>query len=92
MDPNFDAEAFTLLGVGLGVIAFRFGSRLVTLGLRNLKPDDYLMLLVAVRFYKYITNGRKFGANDGFCRSCMLDIPSLHIMWACLETDLRMRQ
>ena len=48
MDPNFDAEAFTLLGVGIGVIAFRFVSRLITLGIRNLRTDDYLMLLVAV--------------------------------------------
>jgi hypothetical protein len=48
MDPNFDAEAFTLLGLGIGVIAFRFISRWVSLGTRNLRADDYLMLLVAV--------------------------------------------
>jgi len=50
MDPNFNAEAFTLLGIGIGLIAFRFTSRLATLGIRNLRPDDYLMLLVAVLY------------------------------------------
>lgn len=48
MDPHFNAEAFSLLGISLGVIGFRFASRLSFLGFRGLAPDDYLMILAGV--------------------------------------------
>lgn len=47
MDP-FTTEAFTLLGIGLAVIAARTYIRLHAIGLKGLKSDDYLMWVVAV--------------------------------------------
>ncbi|KAK8012185.1 hypothetical protein PG989_000445 [Apiospora arundinis] len=44
----FTIEAFALLGIGLAVIGLRTYWRLSTVGIRNLKADDYLMLLAAV--------------------------------------------
>lgn len=82
MDHHFDAEAFTLLGVGVGVIAFRFVSRLVSLGIRNLRPDDYLMLLAAVCLNSPWVS--TICANEVTFRFCMLAIPSPHIMWGYL--------
>lgn len=46
---SFTTEAFTLLGVGLGVIALRTGIRYNQVGgLHGFVADDYLMLLAAV--------------------------------------------
>ncbi len=45
---SFTTEAFTLLGIGLGVIFLRTYARLSKGGLAGFKPDDYLMLLAAV--------------------------------------------
>ncbi|KAK8009807.1 Glucan 4-alpha-glucosidase [Apiospora arundinis] len=44
----FTIEAFALLGIGLAVIGLRTYWRLSTVGIRNLKADDYLVLLAAV--------------------------------------------
>ncbi|KAK6829372.1 hypothetical protein PG987_009956 [Apiospora arundinis] len=44
----FTIEAFALLGIGLAVIGLRTYWRLSTVGIRNLKADDYLMLLAAI--------------------------------------------
>lgn len=45
---NFTTEAFTLLAIGLCIIALRCYARLTTVGLRGLKPDDYIMVVAAV--------------------------------------------
>lgn len=46
---DFTTEAFTLLGVGVTLIFLRTYARLTTVGLKGMKPDDYIMLLAAVR-------------------------------------------
>ncbi|KAB5576354.1 hypothetical protein GE09DRAFT_936479, partial [Coniochaeta sp. 2T2.1] len=43
----FTTEAFTLLGVGLFVIALRTAARISSVGMGGLKADDYLMVLAA---------------------------------------------
>ena len=48
MVENFIAEAFSLLAVGLVVIAVRLYSRILTVGFRNLALDDYLMIVAGV--------------------------------------------
>lgn len=48
MVENFIAEAFSLLAIGLVVIAFRLYSRVLTVGIRNLAADDYLMIIAGV--------------------------------------------
>ena len=45
---TFDAEVFVLLAIGLVVISLRTYARLISVGLRRLQTDDYLMLLAAV--------------------------------------------
>lgn len=45
---DFTTEAFTLLGIGLGVIGFRTYARFHVAGLKGLEADDYLMMLAAV--------------------------------------------
>ena len=45
---NFLAEAFTLLAVGLVVIALRLYSRCVSVGVRRLAWDDFLMVVAGV--------------------------------------------
>lgn len=49
MAENFIAEAFSLLAIGLIVIALRWVSRLMTVGFTNLAFDDYLMIVAGVR-------------------------------------------
>lgn len=44
----FTTEAFTLLGVALGVISLRIAARTISVGVRGLQADDYLMVLAAV--------------------------------------------
>lgn len=48
MVENFNAEAFSLLAIGLVVIACRLYSRLLTVGFRNLAADDFLMIIAGV--------------------------------------------
>lgn len=48
MADNFVAEAFTLLAIGLVVIALRWISRLLTVGFSKLAADDYLMIIAGV--------------------------------------------
>lgn len=48
MADDFTTEAFTLLGFGLVIIAFRIYCQLSKLGWRHLQVDDYVMLLAAV--------------------------------------------
>jgi hypothetical protein len=45
---SFTTEAFTLLAIGLVTIGLRTYGRYTSVGLRGLKPDDYIMLLAAV--------------------------------------------
>lgn len=44
---SFTKEAFTLLGVGLGVITLRLIARITTVGYKRLQADDYLMVVAA---------------------------------------------
>ncbi|ERF68289.1 hypothetical protein EPUS_02745 [Endocarpon pusillum Z07020] len=44
----FVTEAFTLLGVALGMIILRTIARATSVGIRNFQLDDYMMLLAAV--------------------------------------------
>lgn len=48
MSDSFKVESFTLLGIGLGIIGLRWYVRTSTVGIRGLKADDYLMVLVVV--------------------------------------------
>lgn len=48
MAENFIAEAFSLLAIGLIVIAVRLYSRILTVGFRKLAADDYLMIAAGV--------------------------------------------
>ncbi|KAI4274971.1 MAG: hypothetical protein LQ337_003535 [Flavoplaca oasis] len=48
MAGNFIAEAFTLLAIGIVVIALRWVSRLMTVGFTHLAWDDYLMIVAGV--------------------------------------------
>lgn len=50
---NFTIEAFTLLGIGLCIIALRCYARWATVGWRGLKPDDYIMTFAAVCLHKH---------------------------------------
>ncbi|KAK3323827.1 hypothetical protein B0T19DRAFT_443294 [Cercophora scortea] len=48
MVDNFSVEAYTLLGVGLAIIALRLYTRITTVGFGRLQADDYLMVLAAI--------------------------------------------
>ena len=48
MADDFTKEAFTLLGVGVAVVALRTYARFTSVGIRNFMLDDYLMLLAVV--------------------------------------------
>jgi hypothetical protein len=49
MSDPFTTEAFSLLGVGIFVIALRSYARVTSVGFRGLQFDDYLMCVAAVR-------------------------------------------
>lgn len=46
---RFNVEAFTLLGIALAATVLRTYARVSAVGIRNLKPDDYLVWVGAVR-------------------------------------------
>lgn len=46
---GFTVEAFTLLGVGLSILALRVYARVNAVGIRGLEWDDHFMVLAAVR-------------------------------------------
>lgn len=48
MVENFIAEAFSLLAIGLIVIGLRLYSRCLSVGVRRLAADDYLMVVAGV--------------------------------------------
>ncbi|KAG9202171.1 hypothetical protein G6514_004608 [Epicoccum nigrum] len=48
MSDSFTTEAFTLLGVGIFVIALRSYARVTSVGFGGLQFDDYLMCVAAV--------------------------------------------
>ena len=48
MGTSFTTEAFTLLGVGIAVIALRIVARATAVGFRHFQFDDYLMCVAAV--------------------------------------------
>lgn len=47
------AEAFSLLGISLGIILLRMISRISLVGTRKLQLDDYLMVLAGVSFVRF---------------------------------------
>ncbi|KAK2051988.1 hypothetical protein LY76DRAFT_527541 [Colletotrichum caudatum] len=47
---EFVTEAFTLLGVAIGVISLRTYARVSAVGVKHLQADDYLMLFVALSY------------------------------------------
>ena len=49
MGDSFTTEAFTLLGVGVAVIALRVVARATAVGFKHFQFDDYLMCAAAVR-------------------------------------------
>lgn len=48
MGDSFTTEAFTLLGVGIAVIALRIFARANAVGIKAFQFDDYLMCVAAV--------------------------------------------
>ncbi|KAH7144428.1 hypothetical protein B0J13DRAFT_44449 [Dactylonectria estremocensis] len=44
---SFTTEAFTLLGIGLGILGLRVFARIHAVGVRRLELDDYFMFLAA---------------------------------------------
>ncbi|KAJ4984890.1 hypothetical protein SVAN01_09584 [Stagonosporopsis vannaccii] len=48
MGDSFTTEAFTLLGVGIAVIALRVVARATAVGLKGFQFDDYLMCVAAI--------------------------------------------
>ena len=48
MADAFENEAFSLLGVGVAIVALRTYARVSSVGVRNFMADDYLMLLAVV--------------------------------------------
>ncbi|EXJ81491.1 hypothetical protein A1O3_07784 [Capronia epimyces CBS 606.96] len=71
MASEFNTEAFTLLGVGVGVVAARMVSRVYMVGVKGLWFDDYLMLFATVVYgletgTAYVVGAWWFGlANNG---------------------------
>lgn len=53
MAEDFIAEAFSLLGISLGIILLRMISRVSLVGTRELQLDDYLMVLAGVSLIRY---------------------------------------
>jgi hypothetical protein len=49
MANAFTTEAFTLLGVGVGIVTLRLVARTKLVGLSGLQLDDYLMCFATVR-------------------------------------------
>lgn len=49
MAENFVAEAFSLLAIGILIIILRLISRIITVGIRKLAADDFLMIVAGVR-------------------------------------------
>ncbi|RMI99747.1 hypothetical protein CDV36_015992, partial [Fusarium kuroshium] len=71
---SFAAEAFTLLALGIVVIGFRTYARAKQEGIRNLKIDDYLMLLVIVPYTMEIVLAYTVGARFyGLANNAMTD-------------------
>ncbi|KAL8944130.1 MAG: hypothetical protein Q9216_000635 [Gyalolechia sp. 2 TL-2023] len=62
MAENFVAEAFTLLAIGLVVIALRWLSRLLTVGFSKLAADDYLMIIAGALYSAETTVAYYVGA------------------------------
>ena len=50
MAENFVAEAFSLLAIGIVIIVLRLVSRIITVGVRKLAADDFLMIVAGVCF------------------------------------------
>lgn len=48
MGDSFTTEAFSLLGVGIAVIALRIVARATAVGIKGFQFDDYLMCVAAV--------------------------------------------
>ncbi|KAF2139766.1 uncharacterized protein K452DRAFT_232126 [Aplosporella prunicola CBS 121167] len=71
MADSFTTEAFTLLSVGIVVIALRTTARITSVGVRGFHLDDYLILVAAVVYgletaAAYIVGAWWFGlANNG---------------------------
>ncbi|KAJ4412784.1 hypothetical protein N0V91_000546 [Didymella pomorum] len=71
MGDSFTTEAFTLLGVGVAVIALRIIARATAVGFKHFQFDDYLMCAAAVIYSletatAYIVGAWWFGlANNG---------------------------
>lgn len=54
MASAFTTEAFTLLGVGVVVVALRTAARANVVGVKNFQLDDYLMCVAAVSAHLFI--------------------------------------
>ena len=60
MADSFNTEAFTLLGVGVLLIALRTIARIRSAGFHGLAADDYLMVLAAVRGRPFTEEARTY--------------------------------
>ncbi|KAF7555274.1 hypothetical protein G7Z17_g2286 [Cylindrodendrum hubeiense] len=62
MSDTFTTEAFTMLGIGIAIIALRWYVRISAVGIRGLQPDDYLMVPVLVAYTIETVLGYNVGA------------------------------
>ncbi|KAF7551247.1 hypothetical protein G7Z17_g5183 [Cylindrodendrum hubeiense] len=71
---SFTTEAFTLLGIGLGILGLRVYARIHAVGVRNLEWDDHFMLLAALLYSAETALAYSVGAYwHGLANNAMTD-------------------
>ncbi|KAJ5901895.1 hypothetical protein N7495_002423 [Penicillium taxi] len=66
-------ELYTLLSLGVAIIATRIIARLVMVGIKGLKLDDYVMCLACITFGVEVHLGTKVGEYQGLSNAGMTD-------------------
>ncbi|KAL8829250.1 MAG: hypothetical protein Q9191_002124 [Dirinaria sp. TL-2023a] len=72
MAENFVAEAFSLLAIGIVIIVLRLVSRIITVGVRKLAADDFLMIVAGCLYAAETVAAYVVGAYwDGLANNSM---------------------